>query len=537
MDFVKKHYFWIFCGVLTAVALGAWVWTTLDMSARYAADKGKIESGFSLVNGVNGIPNHPNEKTHEEMDKRIAGLKRSVKSAWQDQYLEQEKVFVWPTQFPAPMRRELAKYRPIELKLPEFPTPPNKEVDQNYRVVYSNYMRDELPKLAETIGAKWQVDPDKISASGAGGMEGYGGAGGGYSPYSGASSMEGSGMPGAVEEERPVVDWNAANQAEIYNLRFNWSSRPNSVPTTLQMLYAQEDFWTLQSLMEMIRRTNGDADAYYEAIVKEIQFIRIGAVAVRSDAMITPLVPAAGMMGGSGDLSGMPSEELGGSGGDPYAQSGGYGSEGMPGGDMGPGSGTGASVELDPAAGRYVDNAYKPLTAEELRSSLTTTDPTKAYLAVAKRMPVRMRVRMDQRYLNRLLVECANAPLTLEVRQVRINPGTSGAATGAYGGGGGSPYGGGGGSPYGGGGGAGGFGAVSGGGMDSYSSSSSSYGPESGSGPGMGGPGTSFDAVVEIYGIVYIYNPPIEGPLEVDASGGTEVTPAAPAGETLTSLN
>jgi hypothetical protein len=135
---------------------------------------------------------------------------------------------------------------------------------------------------------------------------------------------------------------------------------------------------------------------------------------------------------------------------------------------------------------------------------------------------------MDQRYLSRLLVECANAPLTLEVRQVRINPNTSGAVAGAYSGGGSS------GSPYGG---SGGFGAMSGGGAtESYSSESSSpYG--SGSGPGMGGPGTSFDAVVEIYGIVYIYNPPVKGPLDVDASGGGETTPAAPAGETLTSVN
>ena len=140
-----------------------------------------------------------------------------------------------------------------------------------------------------------------------------------------------------------------------------------------------------------------------------------------------------------------------------------------------------------------------------------------------------MRVRMDQRYLSRLLIECANAPLTLEVRQVRINPNTSGSAMSAYGSSGSS------GSPYGG---SGGFGAASSGATESYSSDSSSpYGSGSGAGPGMGGPGTSFDAVVEIYGIVYIYNPPVKGPLDVDPAGGGETTPAAPAGETLTSVN
>lgn len=537
MGFVKKHYFWIFCGVVTVVALGAWVWTTLDMSARYAADKAKIEAAISLVNGVNGIADHPNEITHAAMDKRINDLKLSVARAWQEQYLEQEKVFVWPSStFDNRIRRALSKLRPIEAHFPEFPTPPGKELPQEWRVAYSNYMRDELPKLAETIGAKWQVNPDMQTGTGATGSEGYSGysGGSGYSPYSGASATEGSGLPGAVEEERPVVDWNVANQAEIYNLRFNWSARPNSVPNTLEMLYAQEDFWTLQSLMEIIRRTNGDADAYYEALVKEIQFIRIGAFAVRSDAMITPLVPANAGVGSMAEGTGMPVE--GSSSADPYAAGPGGMPDGygMPGTEMGSGSGTGAPVAIDPAAGRYVDNAYKPLTAEELRGSLTTTDPEKAYLAVAKRMPVRMRLRMDQRYLSRLLVECANAPLTLEVRQVRINPNTSGAVAGAYGGGGSS------GSPYGG---SGGFGAMSGamsggGPSESYSSESSSpYGSGSGSGPGMGGPGTSFDAVVEIYGIVYIYNPPVKGPLDVDASGGGETTPSTPAGETLTSVN
>jgi hypothetical protein len=264
MGFLKKHYFWIFCGALTVVALGAWVWTTLDMSARYAADKAKIESAISLVNGVNGIPDHPNEITQAAMDARIKELKVSVQRAWQDQYLEQEKVFTWPSTFDNKIRRALSKLRPIETHFPEFPTPPGKELPQEWRIVYSNYMRDELPKLAGTIGAEWQVNPDMLSGTGTTGSEGYSGgysSGSGYSPYSGAGA-EGSGMPGAVEEERPVVDWDVANQTEIYNLRFNWSARPNSVPTTLEMLYAQEDFWTLQSIMEIIRRTNGDSDAY-----------------------------------------------------------------------------------------------------------------------------------------------------------------------------------------------------------------------------------------------------------------------------------
>ena len=38
-----------------------------------------------------------------------------------------------------------------------------------------------------------------------------------------------------------------------------------------------------------------------------------------------------------------------------------------------------------------------------------------------KRLPVRMRLWMDQRWLPHLISECANAPLQVEVQEVRIN--------------------------------------------------------------------------------------------------------------------
>ena len=39
-----------------------------------------------------------------------------------------------------------------------------------------------------------------------------------------------------------------------------------------------------------------------------------------------------------------------------------------------------------------------------------------------KRLPVRMALRMDQRWLPRLITECASEPLQIEVQEVRVNP-------------------------------------------------------------------------------------------------------------------
>ena len=39
-----------------------------------------------------------------------------------------------------------------------------------------------------------------------------------------------------------------------------------------------------------------------------------------------------------------------------------------------------------------------------------------------KRLPVRMALRMNQRWLPRLIAECASQPLQIEVQEVRVNP-------------------------------------------------------------------------------------------------------------------
>ena len=155
----------------------------------------------------------------------------------------------------------------------------------------------------------------------------------------------------------------------------------------------------------------------------------------------------------------------------------------------------------DLADGRYVDEQYQPLKAARLRGSLTSRDPQDALLAVAKRMPVRMRFKLNQQRLHRVLAECGNSRLPVEIRQVRINrPAAAGGGEGFNDMGGGMP--GGSGAPAGGGG--------------------SPPGVFGGSNDGMGGmfgggarAGSSVaDASidpnlidVEIYGVVYIYNP------------------------------
>jgi len=283
--------------------------------------------------------------------------------------------------------------------------------------------------------------------------------------------------------------------------------------------------------------------------------------------MITQVSPAGSGMGMEGGMAG--SSMMGSAG--MSAPSGGAPSEGAttyPGGSSssgsagmssGPGGMGGTSAPVDPAFGRYVDDKYAVLDPAKLRTAHSSNSKEDALLAVAKRMPVRMRFRIDQRKMSKMLAECGNSKLPVEVRQVRLNrpAATVGGNSGGYGGS----------SGYGGSGGYGsgssdssGYGSEMPGSeygsssSSGYSSSSSGYGGYGGYGgmsgamPGSGYTGGSaagaaapravggasstatvdYNLVdVEVYGIVYIYNPVNKAQLGLEPAGTASAAPPA----------
>ena len=325
---------------------------------------------------------------------------------------------------------------------------------------------------------------------------------------------------------KPLVYWKPESQKELMQSVLWWHNK-NKAPSTLEILYTQEDLWIIEGLMNIIKATNGDAQESFQATIKEIEFLRIGKSAVGRAGTLTSLGSTGNMgmgmgMGmGAGGSDGMTS---GGDGGDQMDMGGNIpapsapGSEGM--GEIGEGGmvgGGAAAAPLDPASGRYVDTAFQPINGDTLRSVVSSgaLNPTDAPLAVAKRVPVRMRFLMDQRKLNRLLSECGNADLLLEIRQVRINTEAFAAA------GGGGMMGGMGGMMGGMGGMMGGMGGDDEGSAGLLSGAGGRGGPMGlgglgggeGAGTGAAGGGMvvgsakSYDLPVEIYGIVYLFNP------------------------------
>lgn len=567
---VAKHVFWVGCGLILVVSVLSWYLARGRLHDEFAKNLSDIESKVTSVsqlkNKAQDRENPPkNRYSHKGMDGLIygqyakdgktlvrEGVIQKVLEAWSNQYSNQEGILKWPRELGDDFIAAVRPLKPIELKV-DYPTPQNQKLDVDYRQRYANYVENLLPRLAQFVGTEWAPG----SASGGG---------------VGASGLTTPGARTSAAARKPMlVVWQPQDQSRLLGTHFNWSGQLDSAPTTLQLLYAQEDLWVLEALVRIIAKTNGNIESRHEAVVKTIESIMIGrGVTGRAGQVIR--LGAGGMAGGSmagGDMSGEGADGM-------YPEEGGYngyGSEGGAsedmssdmgeesgsiGGDMGDGMGGGmgaspageggeggmmsgmsgpgtARLSADPADGRYVDNNYEALRASRIREAMKSGNPDDAFLVVAKRMPIRLRLVVDQRKLHRLLAECGNSPLPVEIRQVRLNRGggSVGGGGGGYDMGGESGMSGGSGMTPGGGlslSGAMGLGGDYGamgessypeeGGESGYPSDESSGYPSYGEGGGGMTPSegnlsgrsqisstTPHDVPVELYGIIYIYNP------------------------------
>lgn len=558
---IKKYHFWILCAIVILVGLTSWYMSTSKLSEETTKNAANIKQKETEVNAIGQISPHPNQEFLTGMDKMIEGYSVNLAQAWKYRYDQQKSLLVWPASMGQDFIQTVNPLRPIE----EFVTyddkgyVPSQEINGQYRERYRYFITDELPKLAAQIGSKWSAKAGEARGSSSGSKSmgskmGYGG-----------SFMKGGSKSGAgdeVEKDNSVVRWNEANQQEILDVHFHFASE-DATPHTLDVLYAQEDLWVLQAIIDVIKRTNAGADANYNAAIKEIESIQMGrtvrgrlgqivmldgsggAASGGMNAMGGMSAPGGSMAPPSGSMSPPSGGESGAasaSGGSTMPQGGGSSSMGPSGsgssmGPAGGGSGSGSmssvSGPVDPAIGRYVDIDYNPLDPKVLREARTSQDPKQAIYAVAKRMPVALRLRIDQRKLNDLLAECGNSSLPIEVRQVRINceAGQDGSSRG------------------------------SGGGSFSGSGSMGPSGSSMGSAPGPGGassmgPGSmgksSFgqrgassmgndpsladpnEVVVDVYGIVHIYNPLNQKQLNTNLreDGTLPVAPESPTAAT-----
>jgi hypothetical protein len=195
-----------------------------------------------------------------------------------------------------------------------------------------------------------------------------------------ASLTQGAQSQGSGGFPAYKVQWQ--DQDELA-LKFVWEERPSSIKVWI----TQEDLWVYETLLRIISNVNQNATGAHNASIKVISALKVGKDAIEgSDTQgRTFRIPVAGAQ----DIQAQTTAET-----PPVAQA------------------EGAMEEMILKDRRYLDAEGKPLPAGQDGQS-----------AEFKRVPVRMELVMEKLDLAELLVECANAPLPVEVRQVRINRG------------------------------------------------------------------------------------------------------------------
>jgi hypothetical protein len=254
-------------------------------------------------------------------------------------------------------------------------------------------------------------------------------------------------------------------------------------PSTFAILLAQENIWVCQTLLSVIQKCNEGATNNANAAIKRLDALDIGAQAARawkeSGETVVRIGAAAGAATGEGGMGGATAAPV------TAAPSDMGGASAASGGEQG----IQQLMEM-----RYFDDKDTPLPFDPEYPYAKHPSPE------FKLMPIRMNMVMDQRQIPKLLVECANSSMPIEIRRIRILK-TQGTV----------------------------FDVASGG--TSAASGVASVVREVGATGQTGAPlaDTRHDVPVEIYGLIYIYQPPAREKMATGAAGENPAEAGAPA--------
>lgn len=415
VDAVVKHHFWILLGVLPLVVLPMVFLARGELAAEIDSARGQIESRLAAVRSVAGIQPHPNDEWSISIDKATKRVKAETFDEWEKLWKSQATLRVWPESLGPDFLQRISALKPGG-KLP----------------------RPLLERYQNGVRAIVRTLPKRMSAVE---MMVEGAAGGpGQPPGLPQGPLEPGmlrGRPGAAEKPMALVQWNPADQARIYST-FNWVKPPS----TTQMLLAQEELWVYGVLADAIARVNKPSAGAYNAAIPFVEQLAVGYPAAEDNPGAAAggriLLPVStGQANPMGEFAPPdPSMAEGGAGGalvrPPHPRFGGGGPGGMMASPMPDPSLAGeaapdAAVSPDDLLRNwiYVDFTGKPLMAADLASS---PDAQLVHL-----MPFVIRAVVDERKIDALLVDLASAPVPIDVRQVRVNPGAAGAGFGGSG--------------------------------------------------------------------------------------------------------
>ena len=388
LNWLKRYHFWVLSIVVVGVAIGCWYSAAGALSKEFQTHQATIKSEFDSQARLARESFHANDTINEQQQEQIKKQADSVLQTWESLYKrQQEETLNWPEEFDETFLRVVER-----LKFGD-------DIRRDLREQYFNYIKNYFPKLPAIVNAR------VLAANERGGR----GARGAFGPESFGPEM--GGMRGGaqdVPDDNYLVDWQ--DQAHVRQ-ELEWQK----TPTPLQIWVTQENLWVYRTLLQIVADTNEGATRRTNAPVRVIESLEVGRSAAEasksSGRIFVPESSSTGVrgMGMMPELGGsMPSMERSMGGGEIPSS---YG--------MGMGMSDSGQSGDDRAAllsGRYLDKNGRPIPVAG-----TSTGPEE-FGVEYKRLPVRMVLEMDETAIPKLIANCANQPLQVEVQQVRINP-------------------------------------------------------------------------------------------------------------------
>lgn len=459
LQVLKKYHFWILVVIILIVGAGLWTKASAELSAQFTKRKGELNKTRTDVLQISTNPTPANDKVVAAIKQKKEQLQGNVLEAWRFLYAVQKKNNPWPAELQQGFLDTIKALGEDE------------EIPSNHRMDYGRFINRHLPALDGIIDRRRPKETNANAAVAPGALA---------MSLGGAARQAPVAALGQAQEWEGKVDWVDADQVKK---QFELPSLPSSMRIRL----AQEDLWVYEALLHIIKNTNEGATSHNNAAIKVIEHLEIGRAAAAAFQAKSGVAATAVMAPAGGENEGNNRRDRG----------------------LNLQLGTAATVAQDvPQAerekaelyqNRYVDQTGAPLAAD-------AAPP----FAEFKMMPVHMVLVIDQKKIPKLLVECGNSSMPVEVQRVTITSLTKPPQSGFSGAG----------LP---------------GGMAGADTSRRDRGLNFGAMPGLGAmpgqiatgesDGSDNYARVDVLGIIYIFNPPNEKTLGTGTAGEMAAVP------------
>ena len=414
MKWLVHNRFWVTCVLVSIISVATWyiAWAKIDKlrGERVSSLKSSKTQVQSVINSTiesddpdNPVAVHPNDGTKAGMNQRIKLAGEAALAAWQTRYEKQQALLQVSQELPERIRGPLISHNPMEKPIE------TELLTVTERQTFMENITKQMPLISEKISCQWTFNQqgekiDDVSLE---------------KEKRGQQNPRGAKL--AVSKD--LVRWHGENQ-ELWNAKSiefeNFNGNESKFPTSQQILALQQDLWILEGIFDAVAEVNKGFTANDLAPIERIDHVLVGQDAIYPE------------LGTLEEFKYRPPTSSGSSSGPKEKVGGGVKSKKQRrqenSANRNKAKKKKGKIAFNPGEsqspfhGRYVDRDFTQLNASAITEAITSDELTdQSYLAVAKRVPVRIAVKMDERRINDFLAAAANSPFAFEIRQVRIN--------------------------------------------------------------------------------------------------------------------